>query len=642
MMLKNNKLKAYLGLSLIVSAILLTAVVLTPPVRSDYSYELKTFSSYDEIRDFLYERYQNMRTHDQYFRFEGLEPTIDMAMESSKTSGSNGGSSVDYSETNIQVEGVDEPDIVKTDGSYLYIVSQSSIILVKAYPAEQAEVVSRIVLDANQYPSNIFIKGDRLVVFSSLYESFTEYNSLYSDIWWGTSKTVISVYDISDKTNPVLQDEVSIDGNYFNSRLIGEYVYVVITEYSYNFYRVVDENTSILRIPEICINGDVEQIAADQIYIVDTPDLSDTITHVVSINIVDGSMAQKTFMLGSSQNMYVSANNIFLAYPHYAYRSWFLDSESDSNTEKTILHKISIDASDISYVAQGEVNGIILNQFSMDEYQGFFRIATTIGSIWQGTSSNNIYILDENLEVVSSIENIAPEERIYSSRFMGSKAYLVTFKDVDPFFTIDLSDPYNPQILGELKIPGYSDYLHPFGDHHIIGIGKDAVAAEGFRGNNFAWYQGLKIALFDVSDFENPVEVSTITIGDRGTDSPALMDHRAFLFDEEKQLLVIPVRLCEISDEIKQQYHNNTAGIRGDFTFQGAYVYRLSIEEGFTYVGRISHGEIEEEKNWWWYWGSSTVTRSLYIENILYTISEDMVKLNDIQSLEEIKSISLR
>lgn len=638
MMWKNNQIKTYLGLSLIVTAILLTAVVFTPPVRSDYSYELKTFSSYDEIKDFLYVRYQNMMTHNQYFR---SEPMIDMAMESSKDSSSNGGASVDFSETNIQVQGVDEPDIVKTDGSYLYIVSQSTIVLVKAYPSEQAEVISRITLGGNQNPSNIFIKEDRLVVFSNSYDSYQDYESHYYDIWWGTSKTVISLYDISDKTNPILDHEIIIDGNYFNSRLIDEYIYVVITEYSYNFYRVIDDNQSIIRIPEICINGDVEQMPADQIYIVDTPDLSDTITHVLSINIHDGSMHQKSFMLGSSQNMYVSTNNIFLAYPHYAYMYSFLDSESDSNTQKTILHKISIDASDISYVAQGEVNGIILNQFSMDEYQGFFRIATTIGSIWQGTSSNNIYILNENLELISSIENIATEERIYSSRFMGSKAYLVTFKDVDPFFTIDLSDPYNPEILGELKIPGYSDYLHPFGENHIIGIGKDAVAAQGFRGGNFAWYQGLKIALFDVSDFENPVEVSTISIGDRGTDSPALRDHKAFLFDKQKQLLVIPVRLCEISDEIKQQYNNDTAGIHGEYTFQGAYVYRLSIEEGFTYLGRINHTEIEEEKNWWRYWGPSTVTRSLYIENILYTISESMVKLNDLETLEEIKSISL-
>jgi uncharacterized secreted protein with C-terminal beta-propeller domain len=281
----------------------------------------------------------------------------------------------------------------------------------------------------------------------------------------------------------------------------------------------------------------------------------------------------------------------------------------------------------------------------MDEHDGYFRIATTIGSVWDGESTNNIYILDENLKRVSEIEDIAPGERIYSARFMGSKAYLVTFKKIDPFFTIDLSDPKNPQILGELKIPGYSDYLHPYDENHIIGIGKDTVELE--EGEmwswNFAWYQGIKIALFDVSDFENPKEVSKIVIGDRGTDSPALHDHKAFLFDKEKELLVIPVRLCEISDEIKEQNDGYTGNIYGECTFQGAYVYKLNLDEGFEYQGRITHGDENDLNNdyGWGYWGSSTITRTLYIENVLYTISDNMVKMNNLNTLDEINSVSL-
>ena len=285
----------------------------------------------------------------------------------------------------------------------------------------------------------------------------------------------------------------------------------------------------------------------------------------------------------------------------------------------------------------------------MDEHDGFFRIATTVGNVWgqDVKSSSNVYILDGDLNRVSEIEEIAPGEQIYSARFMGGKAYLVTFKKIDPFFTLDLSDPYNPKILGKLKIPGYSDYLHPYDENHIIGIGKDTVEAldslKESRNLDFAWYQGLKIALFDVSDFENPKEVAKIIIGDRGTDSPALYDHKAFLFDREKELLVIPVNFFEISDEIKEQYDDYTGSMYGEFTFQGAFVYQLNLENGFEYKGRITHLDDEDilKSGYYGYWGSSSISRSLYIDDVLYTISNNMIKMNNLETLGEINSIKL-
>ena len=241
--------------------------------------------------------------------------------------------------------------------------------------------------------------------------------------------------------------------------------------------------------------------------------------------------------------------------PCYTERGLKVSTAEDQET--TILHKISIDTGDVTYIAQGEVPGHILNQFSMDEHNGFFRIATTSGNNWMEGSqtSNNIYILDDTLKQVSKIENIAPGESIYAARFLGDRAYLVTFVQVDPLFTIDLSDPYNPRILGELKIPGYSEYLHPYDETHIIGIGKEvdpSIDADKVHTPGAVYYTailGLKLALFDVSDIEHPVEEAKIVIGDRGTDSPALYDHKAFLFDREKELLVIPVSLYEIPQD---------------------------------------------------------------------------------------------
>jgi len=647
MIWKNQETKAFVVFCLILSSIIIVALTITP-ASGQYSYDLKTFSNYDDLKDFLETRYENNGNY-QYYGWGGRGEPMILAMEDSmskSTDGSNeaGGETVDYSETNVQVEGVDEPDIVKTDGTYLYIVANGHVYIVEAYPAEEAVVLAEITPEDGMTVTNIFINDDILVIFGNTYEDNgdDEGESVYYYGYWGESKGTVLLYDISDRENPVLDKEITIDGTYYDARMIGEYIYVIITEYSYNIYRMEGEEV-ILDIPELCIDDDLKQIPSDQIYYVDVPELSDTMTHVLSVNIEDGDTNQKSFMLGSSQSMYVSNNNIFLTSQHYEYISPLLDGGWGESKQTTILHKISIDAGDISYASQGEVPGGILNQFSMDEHNGFFRVATTVGTVWSGESSNNIYILDENLDRVSEIEDIAPGESIYSARFMGAKAYLVTFKKIDPFFTIDLSDPYKPEILGKLKIPGYSDYLHPYDENHIIGIGKDTVEPEEGEtwGRDFAWYQGIKIALFDVSDFENPKEVAKIIIGDRGTDSPALHDHKAFLFDKEKELLVIPVRLCEISDEIKEQNPDYTGSIYGDPTFQGAYVYHLSLEAGFEFQGRITHADGEDLGDWYGSWGSSTITRTLYIGNVLYTISNKMVKMNELDDLNEINEVLL-
>ncbi|MCK5301200.1 MAG: beta-propeller domain-containing protein, partial [Thermoplasmatales archaeon] len=442
----------------------------------------------------------------------------------------------------------------------------------------------------------------------------------------------------------ILKD-IEIDGSYFDSRMIDNYIYVVATEYSYEIYQEFNEGNATLNIPEVTINNDTTRIPYDHIYYVDIPERIDTMTHIIAINLDNNDVKQESFLLGSSQNIYVSQKNIFLAYTKYDYYiqpRLLIGTSSNDNEESTIIYKISIKDDDISYEGDGEVPGRIINQFSMDEYDGFFRIATTIGYSWgeNEQSSNNVYILDENLERVSEIEDIAPGEQIYSARFMGEKAYLVTFKNTDPFFTLDLSDPYNPEILGSLKIPGYSNYLHPLDENHIIGFGKDTVESYS---PDFAWYQGLKIALFDVSDFDNPIELDKVIIGDRGTDSPALYDHKAFLFDLEKELLVIPVSLYEISNEVKDKYNEYEGSEYGEFTYQGAYVYQLNLD-GFEYRGRITHMDDSDMKQneWYSWWSSSSyIYRSLYIDDVLYTISDKMIKMNNLDDLNEVNSVEL-
>lgn len=200
--------------------------------------------------------------------------------------------------------------------------------------------------------------------------------------------------------------------------------------------------------------------------------------------------------------------------------------------EKTVIHKIAVNKGDLEYQTHGEVPGYALNQFSMDEQAGYFRIATTKNRTWseyiedeeEKESYSNLYVLDKDMKIVGSVERLALGERIYSVRFMQDRAYLVTFKQTDPLFVIDLKNPVNPRVLGELKIPGFSNYLHPYDNDYLIGIGKDTKETEwgGVR------TLGLKLSLFDVSDVSDPKEVDTYVMGDAGSDSIALNDHKAF------------------------------------------------------------------------------------------------------------------
>ncbi len=645
---------------------LVAIITLSPLERGNYTYKLDNFQSYEELLAFLQERYQSDDYSGRYY--DSFNSMLEKSGTTSDSVVQGGGEETpSYSTTNIQVAGVDEPDIVKTDGIYLYVLAKQSVFIIKAYPAVEATILSKITIN-NVTISNIFIRGDDLVVFGDtswyypypILEGELKEEMISPDIWWdGTTQTVINIYNINDRTNPILDKEIRIDGGYFNARLIDENVYVVATEYTYNIYYAIDEKNYTLNVPKISIDNISQNISPTDIYYVDVPEISNSMTHVISLNLDTRDVVQKSFLLGSSQTMYVSKNNIFLASIHYPYYSLFRTPgsiSSISTQETTILHKISIDAGDVSYIAQGEVPGRILNQFSMDEYNGFFRIATTIGNNWieDTLSSNNIYILDENLKQISQIEDIAPGESIYAVRFLGNRAYLVTFVQVDPLFTIDLSNPYNPRILGELKIPGYSEYLHPYDENHIIGIGKEVdptIDADKVHTPGAIYYTailGLKLALFDVSDIKNPIEQTKIVIGDRGTDSPALYDHKAFLFDKEKELLVIPVSLYEISQEVKDRYINSEGreALFGEFTFQGAYIYGLNHINGFEYKGRITHQSPDQMQNpsdYYWYWGQSNtdITRTLYIDNILYTISNEMVKMNNLNDLSEINSVTL-
>ena len=571
-------------------------------VQEDLVLGLKRFSSYDELKSFLENRLGHAPYQERYFEeFRSLQAPLSLSVKVFDAP-LESPISWDFSTTNIQVAGVDEADIVKSDGKFLYIVSGAEIIIIYAYPADSAMILSRIKVREN--PVGIFINGNRLVVLGP---SFLE------------------VYDVSNREAPALRREVSFNGGYFNSRMVGDHVYVMTNS--------PIRNPMELDLPKISSNGKTRMIRATEIYYFeDVDDRGYAFTTIMAINIRDDAeeVTSKTFLTGVTQTIYVSSNNVYLT--HQSFPELMSESGRQWDSEKTIVYKISIDRGEIECVARGEVPGHVLNQFSMDEHGGYFRIATTTG--WFG--ANHVYVLNESLNIVGRLEGLAPGEKIYSARFMGDRAYLVTFKKVDPLFVIDLSDPFNPTVLGELKIPGYSDYLHPYDETHIIGVGKDT-----YDMGSFAWYQGVKIALFDVSDPENPRELSKYVIGDRGTDSLVLRDHKASLFSRSKNLLVIPISVAEIDEE---QYPGGVPpNAFGKHVWDGVYVFDISLTDGLVLRGGITHSEGNVQPGWGWYWhrSSSSIKRSLYIEDVLYTISDGLVKMNDLVDLGEISEIEL-
>ena len=765
----------------ILGAILIIALLLSQNdiPREVSNSDMNQFSSYEELQKFLKDKQEAASNFGGFYSGGIAETVVSNGITAPTASKAGmaadsepGGRAEDYSSTNIQVEGVDEPDIVKNDGEYIYVLNGKKILIVDSYPAEQMKLVGQIDFNESVNIRNMFIKEDKIIAFGSTY-NYEPYSSGISggEIvqdkkvssgmiapcfgrgcggYYG-EETEIYIYDISDKSMPKMVKNISIRGNYIDARLVGEYVYAVSSQYTYGkeAYPVME------------VNGIKKEIPIGDVYYYDIDNEQFVFTNILSMNIENEEVQNKVYLTGATGTVYVSEENIYLtsekriSYGNYYNRTIeeviapllpleekekvnkiLISDKTDyskfnevmnlvrkysaslkgddksifdqrlqkdlelfamrlvKESEKTVIHKIGFDEGKVEYKSAGEVNGRVLNQFSMDEFDGKFRIATTTGEIWNGNSLNHLFVLDENMNSIGSVEDLAPGEKIYSVRFMGNRAYVVTFKKIDPFYVIDLSDAEKPKVLGYLKIPGYSDYLHPYDENHIIGIGKNARGGS----ENFAWYQGVKVSLFDVSDVENPKEIAKLDIGDRGTDSYALQDHKPFLVDKDRRILVLPVLLAEVNQSKYQQeeWKQTPEDARyGDVVWQGAYVLNIDTNE-INLRGKISHFNDTEvkyrtakdepvgaerkdwqgnvwikqgENNWksnakgyentgWgnimiddqpggvnyrmnWYDDRFSIKRSLYMDDMLYTISNGKVKANNLQSIEEINSVDL-
>lgn len=556
----------------------------------------------------------------------------------------------DYSATNIQVAGVDEADIVKTDGKYIYYVNTEEIDIVKAVPANDMSLVSRIKFDdPNFAPGEIYLGKDYLVVLgtSSCLPPDQIIPAPYARVqicppYFNTVTTKAIVYNIKNPYHPQKTREVEIKGYLLSSRRIENSVYLVANHHFYWYQGIKEVELPAYRDTNDKNSKDFKEVPCEKIrYFPDN--ISTSYLVVAGFNLDDTSnTAEVNAYLGYSENIYASPSNLYIVLSKEPVYRIMKDSSQPAEEEsKTLIYKFALQNGRAVYTGKGEVKGRILNQFSMDEYKETFRIATTSGDIWKEneyTSKNNIYILDKDLKLIGKLEGIAPREKIYSARFMGERAYMVTFRNVDPFFVIDLKNPQKPKILGQLKIPGYSDYLHPYDQNHIIGFGKDTVEIKGQ-----AFYQGMKIAIFDVSDVNNPVEKSKVIIGDRGTESELLHNHKALLFSKEKNILAFPVTVMKIKPEQKQNPDQEIPPY-GSFSFQGAYIYTIDLKTGLKLKGTITHLEKEDylKAGDSWYESHKNIQRIMYIGNYLYTISPAIIKSHNMNTLQNIQTLKIK
>lgn len=458
------------------------------------------------------------------------ENTVDAAMpEIAKEASSGSQKAVDgiradgnisnsYTKTDLQVQGVDEGDIVKTDGSYIYSCSSSAYgSVVKIYQAsgETTKKISGFTIDAVTI-NELYLDENRLIIVGSDWGETAEEEQNYTEDTLSSSargkhdilqgqQTIIAVYDISDTAHPRQVTKRTQSGSYFTSRKNGRYMYTLSTM---NVPANLKKDDKKSYVP--CTDGDL--LPEDRLYI---PEQASSNCYLVltalDITAAD-SFSDRISTLGAGGVCYVSENSIYVG-----------THVSGGMYGKTTISKYSYADGTLTAVANRIIDGRLNDQFSMDEYNGYLRfVATTYTE--NGSTSNGLYILDDTLNPVGSVDKLARDERIYSARFMGDRAYFVTYRETDPVFLVDVTDPQKPVVKDKLKIPGFSDYLHPFGESLLLGIGSNVTS----KGN-----MQVKLSMFDISS-DTAVSEKHKTLLEKETYSIAGENHKAVLVDTER------------------------------------------------------------------------------------------------------------
>ena len=582
---------------------------------------------------------------------DGFTPGNTASAEISSLSSTGSSSERDYSTTNIQVENVDEADIIKTDGYYIYSISENNVIITDVRNPEDIKIAATINSATNCVPEELIIYKDKLVVISSRIKG-----SYYSK---NLNDTVVEIYNIEDKTSPYILKDYELLEPYYTSRCIDNNLYIISSG------NLRKENGKIVR----SYNEDSAQkeIPLNKIkYMDEVLTRKQTLMSSVDLNNVKNDVNVESYLIDIS-NAYVSENSIYLLNEKYdggssvpPIKSIFglkgiigaftYDDDYEYDYDYgyyTDIYKFNINKDGkIDYSTKTKTKGKTINQYSVDEYNKHLRVAL------YDSDGTRVVIFNENLKEIGKTADLAKGEKMYSSRFMGNKVYLVTYKTIDPLFVIDLSNEQAPKVLGKLKIPGYSSYLHPYDENHIIGIGMETEEiinrnSTGRVTSTTARITGMKMALFDVTNVENPIQISNVIIGDSRTTSSILTNPKALLFSKEKQLIAIPVNNYKEDFEIEADMENNDTVINSYTNYskpyigEGYFVYNINVEDGFKLKGVINHEKITTSYYYSKY-GVSKLLRGLYINDDLYTVSESAIKVNKLDTLEQINELKIK
>lgn len=547
---------------------------------------------------------------------------------------------VDFSGTNVQVEGVDEADIIKTDGRRI-IVSSGEWITIVDVTGSEPEITGRVNVPNNNASEMLFYK-DRVLLLSNTWgnirplpEGSSAGVEIASSSVWRPGSSMLSITEVLLDGTPRRGNTLQVEGSYLSSRSIGGTAHVVFNYYPEELGFVVPQNSrseSSLSVATEANRRAVQEstladwlpqyrtIAADgsvreegqllNCSRVRTPSEFNTFSTLGVLtldltNALEKGVGSSTFAGG--QIVYSSADNLYVVTDTPVPERFFDTQASRAELEsqyRTSIHKFSLGSGGANYQASGSVKGHLLNQFAMNEYDGHLFVATTDGTPWGGNSESFIHSLtqsDQDLVNVGSVGNMGRGERIYSVRFIADRGYVVTFRQVDPLYVVDLSNPARMKVLGELKIPGYSAYLHPISSDLLAGVGADATSAGRIT--------GAKVSLFDVSDPANPTELDNWVLAD--AQSSVEWDHRAFLWWEPQKALVVPVQSWNNPDR------------------NGALVLDVDRDDGISLRGMIQHDTSQDN----YYNYIYQIIRSLVIGDDLWTLSSAILQSNDFTSL---------
>jgi uncharacterized secreted protein with C-terminal beta-propeller domain len=626
-------------------------------VNLDFKSSLKRFQSCTDLeKTFKAELIRRLKRQAQQEYYYLTTPIIgwggtevDMAGAANESYGSSDDGGTEHSTTNTQEEGVDEGDLVKTDGEYIYAVRGEYFFIIDANPADTSNVVGQIKF--NEYLYEIYLYNDYIIALSNSWELYNYEKDL--------TRTKVYFIDISQKNNPVVISEYSLTGYFMGSRRKGNklsivhqisyylpdqvYAWDLLNDFSYYFATGSEFDTVIIEAILKALSANiakVENLQLDDFLPASTKltydseglnpsesDLElncnnfyfpengngDDIGQVTTIHLDTSDLPSQTIGLMSNwDGMYMSSDNLYLTSTNRWL--WFDPVEvinMDNPEPMTAIHKFVADENQYpEYEASGIVDGFVNNSFSLSEYQGYLRIGTTRGGWWGEDISNKLTVLeraDSELKIVGEIDNIAPAERIYSMRYDRERGYMVTFEQIDPLFTFDLSDPENPQLMGEIEVTGFSTYIHLFGENNskLLTIGR----SEGW---------GNKLQIFDVSDLTNPQLVDDEELGEGWSD--ALYDHHAFLYYAPLKILAIPYSSWD-----------NTI-----FEFSTGLKLFEVTETALTFIDDITHPPISIDYYDYYY---PTVDRAVIIGENIFSFSYHTVEVTNSTNLQNINSI---